>query len=488
MMKQTLNTLIILSTTLPFTVMADTQMEMQRFQKCYGIFVGERAPLTDSLWLKVKSGAISGTDACMQIFDRAKLSNNGEVQKSNGVVDPIGMKVLNSFMKFHKSQLQVPEYGKVIGASERFTRDVTDGNEAVYHFLYSTFGANQKYSDVVTRNYSLKSKRITSFPDRARSVLNVNLPILMQGSYTTKLDENGINQTIPNEALGGVAPFPVELAETGLLYGLAREDRQNIISNKEALKGYVFTSLDIHQHHGAGAIGTQAYLMANLGKDTVPNGGTGLYRRWGKHVMEDFLCRALPVLRTTDVVDEVNFNSSIAFRTGSSCMACHSGMDPLSAVARNVRTSWSHNTGNFSTRVKFVGVRAPTLPHAEMPTDKNEAAFFQRVPSGRLFYRSYDGSLVREEMEGIRELGEVLAESNDLYVCAAKRYYKYLTGIDVDLSDIGDINTPEFSTGQINQRKKVIDMGMNLKNHQSVRETIKTIIKSQTFIQPDKGV
>lgn len=293
---------------------------------------------------------------------------------------------------------------------------------------------------------------------------------------------------MPDDANGGVSLFNPILVETGVLYGITRDDRKNIYTKERAVRGNGFNSLDVNQHLGAGAIGTQAYLLANLGKDAFSNGGTGLYRRWGKHVMEDLLCRSLPALRTTDVVDEVDFSSNIAFRTGSSCMACHSAMDPLAGVARNIRTGWTHNTAQVTTRIKYVGSRNPTMAYADFPTKSNEANFFQRPPAGRLFYRSYDGSLVKEEMEGFEELGHSLANSNDLYVCAAKRYYQMLTGIDVSLADIGDMNTPEFSKGELIQREKIIQMGLELKSHQSVRELIKKIISSKTFIQPDKGV
>lgn len=163
----TKNTVFILSVIAPSIAFTSVQEEMQRFQKCYGILVGERVPSTDALWLKVKEGSVSGTDACMATFDRAKLSVNGEVKKVAGNYDQVGTKILSNFMKFHKSQLQIPDYGKVIGtASERYTRDVIDTNEAVYHFVYSVFGDKQKYSDTITRNYSLKAERDTKQPEQ----------------------------------------------------------------------------------------------------------------------------------------------------------------------------------------------------------------------------------------------------------------------------------------------------------------------------------
>ena len=487
-MKNTNKTMFFLLLTLaPSMVLATVSDELKRFNKCYAIFVGERVKTSDPLWMAVEAGTKSGTDACMEIFDKATLFNNGEISKVNGVPDAIGIKVLNTFMRFQKSQFQIPDYGSAIGiASERYTRDVIDTNEAAYHFVYSLFSPNQKFSDIVTRDYSLRAVRYSQFPERARSILNVALPALEQGTYKTVVDANGVNQTVPDN----LSVFSPELIETGSLMGIVRDDIKNVITNTAYIKqtAFSFNDYNINQHIGGGAMGTQAYLLGNIGKDGFNNGGTGLYRRWGKHVMEDFLCRGLPALRTTDVINEVDSTSKIAFKTGISCMACHASMDPLAAVLRNGRTGWTHNSGLVSTRVKFFGVRTPTLGYADMPKLANETNFYQRPANGRLYYRSYDGKLVQQEMVGPQELGEKMAETNDLYVCAAKRYYKFLTGITVDLADIGNINTPEFSKGGEYQRNKVIKMGLDLKNHQSTRLLIKNIIQQKAFIYPDQGV
>lgn len=486
-MKNTNKTMFVFLLTLaPSIVMATVSDELKRFNKCYAIFVGERVKTSDPLWKAVEAGTKSGTDACMEIFDKATLSNNGEISKVNGVPDGIGIKVLNNFMRFQKSQFQIPDYGPAIGAADRFSLDVIDSNEAVYHFVYSLFSPNQKFSDIVTRDYSLRAVRYSQYPDRARSILNVALPVLEQGTYKTVKDANGVNQIVPDN----LSVFSPELIETGSLMGIVRDDIKNVITNTAYIgqSGFSFNDYNVNQHIGGGAIGTQAYLLGNIGKDGFNNGGSGLYRRWGKHVMEDFLCRGLPALRTTDVINEVDSTSKIAFKTGISCMACHSSMDPLAAVLRNGRTGWTHNTAGVSTRVKFFGVRNPTMAYADMPKLANETNFYQRPANGRLFYRSYDGKLVQQEMVGPQELGEKLAETNDLYVCAAKRYYKFLTGISVDLADIGNINTPEFSKGGEYQRNKVIKMGLDLKEHQSTRLLIKKIIEQKAFIYPDQGV
>ena len=478
---------------LPLTSQARVEEELKRLNKCYALFVRERIPNNDPLWKQVSEGKKSGTDACMEIFDKGKLNSQGELSKGpDGQYDYEGMRVLNSFMRFHKSQFEIPDYSQPLGTgNDRFTRDVTDSNDPSYQFLYSLFAPNQPFSKVVTRDFSIRAIRYSAKSDRSRSVTGAAIPSHTQGSYKTIKDELGKSITVPNDAAGGITSFIPTFVETGILVGLEADRRDNTLSAthfNSVYGSYKFTSTDVNQHLGGGAMGTQAYLLGNMGKDGFTSGGTNLFRRWGKHVMQDFLCRDLPALRSRDVVSEVDPESKIAFKTGISCMGCHSSMDPLAGTIRNMRAAWSHNTSQVTGRIKFIGERTPDMGFAPFPSISADSNFHRRPANGRLYYRSYDGSIVKEEVLGLEDLGQKMAATNDLYVCAAKRYYKFLTGIDVNLADIGDINTPQFSEGENFQRTRIIDWGLELKKHQSLRTLIKKIIESNAFIYPDRGV
>lgn len=475
----------------PLLTFASAEEELKRFYKCYGILVRERVAESDPLWKEVKEGRKNGTDACMEIFDKASLDKDGFIKKGkNGDFDYEGMRVLNTILRFHIGQLEVHDYRVNVGAgNSRFTVDVIDTNESAYHFLYSIFNPKAKYSDVVTRNYSVKAKRYTTKGRRSRSIAGgVAIPNFYQGTYTSSLDEKGVRIYYP--AAAGVNLFEPELVETGILVGVERDDSLNFLDDSfyKRYSGYAITSTNVNEHHGAGIIGSQAYLLGNLGKTTNSNGGSNLFRRWGKHVLSDLLCRDLPALRSKDVISEVHGNSTISFRTGISCMGCHSSMDPLAGAIRNVANVHSHNTSNTTNRVNFIAKINPTLGSAPFPTTKVDASFYKRPPEGKLYYRSHNGNLISQDFTGMEELGELLAKTDDLYVCAAKRYYRFLTGIDVDLSDPGDINSPQLSDGAKFQRERVVSLGLELKKHQSIRSLIKAIIKSDAFIYPDKGV
>lgn len=480
---------------LPLSVhaQADISEELKRLQKCYALFVRERIAPTDSLWLQVKNKSKSGTAACMEIFDRAKLGTNGEIKKlKDGSYDYEGMRVLNTFLRFHTSQMSIPDFAPVIGTNnQRLTKEVTDANSVAYHFLYSLFGNKAKYSDVFTKEHTFRAVRYSKKGERQRSIFGMVMPKLQQGVYMSQRNDAGVTITIPRPDRGGVSDFTPLLVQTGILVGLVPDNADNSISPAHDTfinSGFGFTSLNVTQHLGGGVLGTQAYLLANLGKDGFANGGTNLQRRWGKNVLSDFLCRELPALRSKDVIPEVDPESAIAYRTGISCMGCHSAMDPLAGVVRNMRANWTHNTGAVGQRIKFIGERQSDLSSMPFPSKKADGSFHRRPAEGRLYYRSYDGSLVLKEMEGLTELGQAMAQTNDAYVCAAKRYYQFLTGINISLADIGDINTPVMTTGEKEQRERVIALGLQLKNHQSLRTLIQSIIESRAFIYPDRGV
>jgi hypothetical protein len=115
--------------------------------------------------------------------------------------------------------------------------------------------------------------------------------------------------------------------------------------------------------------------------------------------------------------------------------------------------------------------------------------YSRRPPDFSLKYRSFDGKLIELPGTGIAALGQALAQGDDLYVCAAKRYFHFLTGIETDMRDDSDpLNPLNLSPSEVKYRNRVIELGKQLKQDQSVREMFKRIIGSPTFIYPDRGV
>jgi len=461
---------LLLLIIIPLSSKADVSSEVQRLKKCYGLFVKERIQPSHPLLEQVKTGKLSGTEACMSVLDKGTIQDDGEIKKDNdGKHDYEGLKVLKSFTELHRSFFMVPSFLDALGEGEGKTIDITDVNEPSYHFTYTLLKPDEKFSSISTRNHSFFGIRYTQNAPRTIHLLS-----------KTPLEFKVFNTA-----------WNPRLVQTGILVGIKPMDEPNPINGLEH-NHKPFNGTDVNQHYGAGVIGSQAYLLGNNGSlfsGVFNDGGIKIYRRWSQHVLSDLLCRDLPALRSSDVTPanrpgEYVPESDLSFRRGISCMGCHSSMDPMAGVLRN----FSPITTSSAHLVRLMIYKPPGLSSAPYPVLKGDEGFSARPPEGRLLYRSYDGSLVEANVNNLQELGEEIANTNDLYVCAAKRYFEFLTGISVGLYDPGNINSPKLNETEQFYREKVIKLGIELKEDGVLKNLIRNIIDSPTFIHPDKGL
>lgn len=431
--------------------------DLRRLQKCYGIMVGERINKSDPLYVAVAGGSLSGTDACMSIFDRARLGANGRIPSVNGVPDPVGNKVLSNFLEFHRTNIQAPDFFVNSGSSFNSEVDVFDTNESALHFVYSLFKPGEPYSNVVKRGHGVRALRYTArTAPRVRPVAAGNMQF-MQG---------------PN---GSTVPLNPTLIEVGQLAGMVPDTVRNQVDSLET-NNAAFQGSSTNLHFGGGFMGSQSYINAVYGTN---------FRIWSRNLLSDAMCRDLPVLRTIDVVSAVKPESTFAWRKGLSCMQCHETMDPLTGAIRNqMRIRTAPQNG-----IVFWVSRTVDRPSAPYPSINVDPDFARRPADFSLKYRSFDGTLVDVSATGLSALGNALAERDDLYVCASKRYFQLFTGIDVDVRDGGDpLNPLDLSPSEQKLRERVIQWGRQLKQDQDARELIKRIISSPVFIYPDRGI
>lgn len=450
---------------------ADSE-QARKFYKCYGLFVRERVPANHALLLDVENKRKTAADACIELLSKADLNSVGELSDKSDEAK----KILATFLDYFNAQMAQPSYTAHLGdGNVYFNPDVIDVNETTYHFLYALFGKNQSYSSVVTRDHSFSAIRESNHKSLRRSVVSTyifQVPDLLKRNASGSLVSMGLSGD--------------KLAETGRLIGLKKDTRSAnaALHAFEAIYGttgvIVSSESNIYQHYGSGAIGTQSYLLANLGGRGFKNDGVlKLYRSLGKNVLQDFLCSSIPSLQDEDIKTGpggwLQSGRSAAYRAQVSCMKCHASMDFLASGARNLLEGYTHPVKTTEIRrVKFVG-RLPqsTSTQGIAPlVSEPDSAFSARPPSGRLYYRSFANALVDASFTGLAELGEKLANTDDLYVCAAKRQFKFLTGIDVDIRP--DANSDELSS-------EVINLGQMLKSQQSLKAVIKAIIASDNF-------
>jgi hypothetical protein len=114
--------------------------------------------------------------------------------------------------------------------------------------------------------------------------------------------------------------------------------------------------------------------------------------------------------------------------------------------------------------------------------------YHQSAPTGTLRYRGFRSTAVtRANFSSLEQLGAGLAASRDLYECAAKRYYKFFTGIDVRLDTL---TAPAASAPETTRLKHAVDaqhqamvikIAARLKSGQSLRTLVSDIVSSPVF-------
>lgn len=503
--------IVLLSIFIGFSSKAYSQKEeLKRFYKCFGIMVRdvpESYTEGRNLLSQIKSGKITGTQACMMIFDRATLNDEGEVLKlssSNSSVDTgprgysiVGKSVLKTFNDFHRTWFNSIDFSRSVATFELATPEVMDAGDNAFYLTRALF-TQQAFSSIVTSDEPLvairKSNR--SDPRAGRHLKNRNRGFkIVKGYY--------IDKNLPdNEKFDAYYPPLIPMGE---FVGIKKKPSYTVEDVFRYEKSYKRAlppgkkDIELSAHFGGGIVGSQTYFLLNNGmpQHSFTDGGISLHRRWSKELISDLLCRDLPVIRTTDAIKYVDTSgkSELPFRSGISCMQCHATMDPLTRVNRGMVYARSAQGGSLSqgARFSFVHNYPADLPrnhHDDTWPDEKDLNYYRRPHEGKLYYRTIEGELIEQNFEGHSELGRLLAgeinsQMNDLYYCAAKRYLNLFTGLEISFFDPGDINAPKLNSKDKELLSSIKKLGNHLKTHQSQRELIKEIIGSELFLKED---
>ncbi|MBI3556005.1 MAG: hypothetical protein HY074_07065 [Deltaproteobacteria bacterium] len=424
---------------------------------------------------KIKAGQLKGVDACMQLLDETGLGEPGKPPPADAV-DSRPFAILRTFQAFHASWFPVKDL--VRHEADALTTNVYDSNEMGYHLTFNLFAANARYSQIVTGRKSFRGVRYrlqeaTNFLDGEGDGVYLKFNARKWG-LGSKENPGGTWEPKLVEFGKLVGITPMKGGENRLRF---REDKASAIREIEASKSL-----------GAGILGTASYVL--LTTTQVPkkksDGGLSMHRSWSKAIFADLLCRNLPVVRKEDGADFVRPQSAISFRRSESCMQCHASTDSLAASIRNVMETWSapRQEGVFITRILVpYKVEAPI----ETRSSDSDADFHRRPAQGRLFFRTYKGELYDRKVTGIDQVGHALADTDDLYLCAAKRYFGFMTGIDVALGDFSSGPLTETDPLSMRYRNFVIEQGLKLRQHQSLKRLIRGILESRFYAQSDYG-
>lgn len=440
-------------------VQARVLTNVEIYKRCYGQLTQSFLPPNDAVLAQIKSGSKQPAAACTELLDKAKFRTS-DGNRLNTPTDPVSILVLNNMYQVHQTFfLSNVLTETTFESSIAGMKGIYDPGEPALYYTKALFDSATPVDYVVTANVNLRADRTGNAPT-----------ISAQG-------ENRSNSTF-----AGSGNF--SWASVGQLLGVTVTGDLPITSS--------FGNANIGTTRGGGILGSPAYLMSTVNEfpDFKATSAT-MPRKWAKAVLSDFLCRELPVARLADTNSFVDPSpNAIAFRQESSCTQCHASMDRLSGVNRNFKYLVVRNNVNLNISGGFFPVTHPTTPTLDGNAWPSvvTANYYQRPTLGVLYYRDYKGGLVNQNLVNIPDLGAKLTQQEDFYICAAKRYYKYFMGVDVDIMDPQDPRYRNKGSDMALHKSKVVELGLALKTNKSLRTLIDNIFKSDLYKQSNLGI
>ncbi len=443
--------------------------EKALFSRCYAQVTGVPVPLNHSLFAQVKSGQIKAVDACLSILNKGKLSGSGSLINE----DTEGVRVLNNFYQFHRTWFASAFQNQISGFQAEFDSPTDSFVELTTPALTMTralLADGVRYSQILQGNQSFVPLRGAT-GTRSLSMMSPDGSVSVQNAQIA-------------------APF----SGGGLIRGIANSPSPLVLSNYSiptvgnAVGAQAETNIDLYRSLGGGILGQQSYFLLNVGhvKGQIFDGAIKLPRKWAVTTYEKLMCFTLPALRESDVASMVETSGQATFRTARSCVTCHATMDQFATVGRNWVVAETAE-GNFQKSIMVGSFSGNMAAHPTWSASAVEN-FHRQNPSGKIYIRSYStGQLVDRSVANVEDLGTKLSEMDELYQCAAKKYFQYFTGINVSLYDRTDpanatLNR-SLNSRDVADRKFVEYLGRELRQSQSLSKMIELILKSNYYNQ-----
>lgn len=480
------------------------------YQRCHLRLARSLPPATDKLAADVRAGKMDASAACMALLRMADFAASGEMINKE---DARARMVLKTMHDFHRTYFQSRKNENLAGPSYL----IRDGEEGPLYLTRALFMPKEKFSSVVTLNHGLQGIRYRP-ADRQPGSLSefTSNPVARYGTTFPRFGDRNLSVSYPFRAyvegtIGFSMPLPAgtgapriieppeghvfvgngtfsaniensvevpDITDFGQLVGV-KPSTSLILRNyfpvvgTGALRKEIVNraaNFEANAHFGGGIVGSQNFIAnnANLLSGQLPQDVTLINRRLTNRIYEDLLCHQMPSLTAEDVAREVNPKSPHPFENGASCMQCHSSIDPLAHTYRNI-VSFRTNVGENLQGFAVTGMhQVPVVPSANV--------YAATAPAGRIMYRQLlGGGVQKKNVNSIAEIGQALANERDLYLCAAKKYYQFFTGINVNLTRVAEEGI-ERSHQQAIER-----LAEGLQRSQSVEDMINDIFRSDAF-------
>ncbi|AZZ36089.1 hypothetical protein CIK05_04545 [Bdellovibrio sp. qaytius] len=487
--------------------------EAEVFNRCYlklfKSIVPRTASLGKSLADDVFAKKITASNACMVLLEQAEFMDNGKLRSAKNTIYPKlseqeDRRLISNLHNFHNTWFSKKAFVYGADARDSSTYMMKDSDEASLYFTRALFGNAVPISTVFTSTKTLRGLR--EAPDKAATSRWKSKPMTIQNENDFGTANGFLLAYGQGASLTTMAINDEDLVPFGKLFGVEESKPLRVpivlIPGQGNVSATIAASIrnailekskdvDMFEHLGGGILGSQTFIMknTNLSMAQIAPGANNdkddvVSRRISSRVFEDLLCHQMPTLTEDDVRGDVIANSSHGFRLNSSCMACHTSLDPMANTMRNFapyRTAANDIAGNTPEQLAMRAKGTPVLGITKLPVVEGSGHFALQKPMGSLNYRDHTNKLFKIPVNNLNELGNELSKSDDFYRCVAKRYYNFFTGYDVNLAER---NVPEASNTKEAKfhRAKVYAIAANLKKSQNMTSMIKEIISSEAFV------
>ncbi len=450
----------------PFLSSADDISKLELLARCYRDITNMPLVPYSPEAKQVKAGTLDPINFCIQKLHSANFDITGTINPSTDVTK---QNILKHFNRIHETWFSVRDFSHLNGNEIQGSYSFHESGVGALYMTKSLFTPSMPFSDTLKGTQSLQSKRAKGESQTS--------PFNFKPNTDFKLGNNTNN-----------TPWTaVKLVDTGPLIGVVPSrsvTATTLIGTSTATVQR--TNINMLESWGGGLIGTMEYLLLNMQEPVnyAINGADKVPRKWARYLYQDLLCRELPVIRQSDAKPFVRQNSSISFRQSKSCTHCHASMDRTAGVLRNYKGTATSNI-NASPKVRRPALYIVNKPAEDWP-DEPSTTYYRSPPSGWLYFRNLHGELIHEKVSNIEELGSAISNQIDFYACAAKRYYKYFTGIDVNLTDIYDPGNPiTLNSTEKYHRDFIIDLSYKFKSHKNQAQLIESILRSPAYKKKD---
>ncbi len=447
---------------------ANTNREIKDFYKCYAKFMDDFPTKEHPLVQRIISQKVSGKEACISLFRDIHVNDSHLFSPMTSE----NKKVISTLQKFYNSWIKMKNLN--LETQDFVNTDYYDLNESAYPLIYSLF-SDRHYKNIFKGNQYYRAIRKSSHEHKFFFDKDIH-------GFRFDIDQGKWKTGAEDETSGSFGPIVYldqpQLVEFGDLIGV---DPNSPTPNQIRYMGKKGDQYLFHPQKpiGAGVIGTIPYLLANTGQRGIKAQSVFNYdRRWSTSVFRDFLCLELPLITEDDAKPFVRKKSSIGFMNKAKCMRCHVTMDYMAATLRNLeRYNTGDDDGDFTIRAIYSHPITYSKRFINELPDKYHH-LYETAPDGKVFFRDIKGNLINSSVASLEEVGLAISKTDAPYYCAVQRHFKFLTGIDIPMSEVSKSFKSKNESSEITFIKNIAE---KFKKSGSLKQLMADIIKSEYF-------